>query len=100
MYVYLNFLLIFFGLPVLLIGWLRRKELFKYKRTLFWCFLFVYTIGWFWDWLSYKTGVWWYNSAKTLGIWLNGLSVEEFVGFYILGTLLIVSIILTILKHA
>ena len=96
--IYLIYLLIFFVIPSLVLGLIYRKEITKYKRTIFWSFVFVYTIGWFWDWLSYKTGVWRYDSAPTLGIWLSGISIEEFIGFYIFGTLLIIFTIITLIK--
>ena len=94
MYPYLIFLLIFFALPLTILGFLYWKEILKYRRTILWSLLFVYTIGWFWDWLSYKTGVWRYDSAETLGIWISGIPVEEFIGFYLLGTLFIVSVVI------
>lgn len=56
-------------------------------------FLFVYTVGWFWDWLSVKTGVWSYDTGHTFGIWIDGIPIEEFIGFYFFGTLLIIAVI-------
>lgn len=96
--VYLIYLLIFFVVPSLVLGLIYKKEILKYKRTILWSLVFVYTVGWFWDWLSYKTGVWRYDSAQTLGIWISGISIEEFIGFYIFGTLLIVFTIIAIRK--
>jgi len=96
--VYLVFLLTFFAVPALLFGWLRRKEILRYWRTVLWCLVFVYTIGGLWDWLSYRTGVWRYDTARTVGIWLDGLPVEEFVGFYVLGTLFIIAVVFTVLR--
>ncbi len=86
--VYLIYLSVFFALPVILLGWWQRGTFRRYKRTLFWCLFFVYTLGGIWDWLSVRTGVWFYDSAPTLGIWLDGLPMEEFIGFYVFGTLL------------
>jgi lycopene cyclase domain-containing protein len=90
MYPYLIFLLLFFAVPGLSLAWLCRKSLVRYRRTLLWSLLFVYTVGAVWDWLSWKTGVWRYDSGRTMGSWLGGLPAEEFIGFYLLGTLLIV----------
>lgn len=95
---YATFLILFFGLPLFVII-LVRRDIFRYRRTFFWSLAAVYTIGFFWDWLSVKTGVWRYDSAPTFGIWLDGIPLEEFLGFYTLGTLFIVSTILVILKH-
>ncbi len=86
--VYLIYLLVFFAIPVLVLGWWRRDTVQRYRRTLLWCLVFVFTLGGLWDWLSVRTGVWFYDSAPTVGIWLAGLPVEEFIGFYVLGTLL------------
>ncbi len=99
MYVYLIFLLLFYGVPTVALCVLTRDRLRKYRRTLFWTFAFVFTIGWLWDWASVRTGVWRYDTAATLGVWLGGLPVEEFVGFYLLSTLFMVGIILLILDR-
>lgn len=98
--VYLIYLLIFFVTPVVLLGWVLKTEIRRYKRTVLWSLLFVYTIGLFWDWLSYRTGVWRYDSAETLGIWLDGIPMEEFIGFYVFGTSLIVGVVVFVLKRA
>ncbi len=100
MYVYLTFLLIFFLAPVALLSWFNRHELRAHRRTVLWCLVFVFTLGWLWDWLSVQTGLWWYDSAPTLGLWLDGLPVEEFLGFYLLGTLLIVNVVLLVLRRS
>jgi lycopene cyclase domain-containing protein len=98
--VYLIYLLIFFVIPVLVLAWLLREVIGKYQRTIAWSLFFIYTIGFVWDWLCVATGVWRYDSAETLGIWFAGLAVEEFVGFYIFGTLLIVGVVLLFLRKA
>ncbi|MFC1554851.1 lycopene cyclase domain-containing protein [candidate division KSB1 bacterium] len=98
MYVYLIFLAVFFLVPGVVLFFALRKEIFRYKRTILWCFVFVFTVGLIWDWLSVKTGVWRYDSARTLGIWIDGLPVEEFIGFYILGTFLIIAVLLLVKK--
>lgn len=90
--VYLIYLLVFFVPPVLVLGWLLRDRWKGVKRTVFWSFLFIFTIGFLWDWVSVQTGVWRYDSAATVGIWFLGLPIEEFVGFYVLGTLLLIEV--------
>ncbi len=97
MYPYLGFLLIFFALPLVPLVWLRRRRLIRYRRTLFWSLVFVCCIGGPWDWLSWKTGVWRYDSGKTIGPWFQGLPLEEYFGFYLLGTLLITVVALSFL---
>ncbi len=91
MFTLLVFILIFFGLP-LAVMFLFERKLFAYRRTIAWALFFVYTFGFFWDWLSVRTGVWRYDSAPTLGLWIRGIPLEEFIGFYILGTLFIVAV--------
>jgi len=98
--VYALFLVVFFALPALVLGWLLRTEIRRYARTILWCLIFVYTFGAVWDWLSVRTGVWRYDSAPTLGVWIDGLPIEEFLGFYIFGTLLIAGIALYALKRS
>lgn len=98
--VYLIYLLIFFVIPVIGLAWLLRDLIGKYKRTILWSLFFIYTLGLVWDWLCVTTGVWRYDTAPSLGIWLVGLSVEEFVGFYVFGTLLIVGVVLLFLRKA
>jgi lycopene cyclase domain-containing protein len=96
---YLVFLLIFFGLPTLLLAWPLRRELARHRRTALWLLLFVCTAGWFWDWLSCRTGVWRYDVAPTLGLWLGGLPVEEFAGFYPLSVAFMLLVTLAALRR-
>lgn len=96
MYPYLAFLLLFFALPLVPLVWLTRRRLAGCRRTLFWSLAFVVAMGGPWDWLSWKTGVWRYDSGPTLGLWFQGLPVEECVGFYLLGTLLIATVTLAL----
>lgn len=100
MYVYLIYLAIFIAFPCLALAWFLRHELKKYRRTAFWCLVFVYVLGGTWDWLAVQTGLWRYNSAHTVGLWLGGLPVEEFIGFYLFGGLLIVLTALAFLSRA
>jgi lycopene cyclase domain-containing protein len=98
MYPYLVFLLLFFAVPILPLAWLCWKDLVRYRRTVLWSLVFVCTIGAVWDWLSWKTGVWRYDSGQTLGLWLGGLPIEEFIAFYLLGTLLMVLVSILFLR--
>lgn len=98
MYPYLVFLFLFFAVPGLPLACLGRRELVKYRTTVLWALSFICTIGAVWDWLSWKTGVWRYDSGRTLGLWLGGLPVEEFIGFYLLGTLFIALVSILLLR--
>jgi lycopene cyclase domain-containing protein len=97
--VYLIYLGVFFALPVLALGVLAREDVRRHPRTILWAVGFVAVLGAPWDWLSCRTGVWRYDSAPTVGIWIDGLPVEEFLGFYVLGTLLIVLVSLVALRR-
>ncbi len=88
--VYLVFLAVFFLAPVAVLGFVLRDDARRFPRTTLWSLAFVSTVGLVWDWLSARTGLWRYDTAPTLGIWIGDLPAEEFVGFYVLGTLLIV----------
>jgi lycopene cyclase domain-containing protein len=99
MYPYFMFLSIFFGVPVLLLAWFNRRRIARYRRTGLWLLLFVCTAGWFWDWLSWRTGLWRYDTAPTLGLWISGLPVEEFVGFYLLGTAFMFLVVVAALRR-
>lgn len=100
MLVYLIFLAVFFAFPFLVLGALNRKELRRHPRTLLWSLVFVATFGALWDWLACRTGVWRYDSAETVGLWIDGLPAEEIVGFYALGALWIVTVTLAVLRRS
>lgn len=96
---YLTFLTIAFLMPACLLALVWRKTLLRYKKTYLWCVVFVYTIGWFWDWFSYKTGLWQYNAERMkLVIWVDGIPADEFVGFYIFGSAFITVTAVVVLK--
>jgi lycopene cyclase domain-containing protein len=99
MYPYLVFLLIFFGAPTLLLTWSMRREIVRRRRTALWLLVFVFTVGWFWDWLAWRTGLWRYDTAPTLGWWISGLPVEELFGFYVLSTAFMFLVVLAVLRR-
>lgn len=96
--VYFIYLLVFFVVLVCVLTWLLWNQVKTYRRTLLWTLLFIYTLGAIWDWLSVQTGSWNYDTADTLGIWILGLPIEEFVGFYVFGPLLIALLALYFLR--
>ncbi len=96
---YLLFLAVFFAVPTLLLGWALRRKAVRYRRTGFWLLVFVCTVGWFWDWLSVWTGVWRYDTAPTLGVWVGGLPAEEFAGFYPLSVAFMLLVSLACLRR-
>jgi len=96
---YLVFLAVFFLVPVAFLGLVLRREVRRYPRTLLWSLAFVSTVGLAWDLLAVRTGLWRYDTAPTVGIWIGGLPIEEFLGFYILGTSLIAGTALLFLER-
>lgn len=100
MYPYLTFLLVFFLAPTLVLGWYVRRDIVRYRRTGVWILFFVYAAGFFWDWLSWRTALWRYDTAPTLGLWIGGLPVEEYVGFYVLSSALMFVVTLVVLRRA
>ncbi len=98
--VYAIFLLSFFVVPVLVLAWVLRAAIRRYPRTILWSLAFVYVIGLPWDWLSVRTGVWRYDTAPTLGVWFDGLPIEELAGFYVFGTLFVVLAVLAALRRS
>ena len=74
--VYLLFLALFFAVPVLILGVISRRELRRHPRTVLWSMAFVATFGAVWDWLACRTGVWRYDSAATLGVWIDGQKMD------------------------
>jgi lycopene cyclase domain-containing protein len=99
MYPYLGFLLIFFGVPALVLAFYVRREIARYWRTGVWVLASVYAGGFFWDWLSWRTGLWRYDTAPTLGLWIGGLPVEEYAGFYILSSAFMFFVALATLRR-
>ncbi len=98
-YPYLVFLLVFFGAPAAVLAFRLRREIARHWRTGLWLLLPVCTAGLFWDWLSWRTGLWRYDTAPTLGLWIGGLPVEEFAGFYILGSAFMFLVTLAVLRR-
>ncbi len=96
--VYLVYLLVFFGIPIIILALFRGKYFRRYRRTFLWCLAAVFFIGGLWDWLSVRTGLWRYDSAPTLGVWFAGLPVEEFVGFYLAAPALIFLLVMTLVE--
>lgn len=95
---YALFLSLFFLLPAALAGLFVRRAIRAIPRTLLSVFTLVLFVGGFWDWLAVRSGLWRYAGNQTIGLWLAGLPLEEFLGFYILGPLLIVVVTLVCLR--
>ena len=75
---YLIWLALFIGLPLAaLLRW--RRLLWARRRALAWVTAGSLVGGWAWDALSVKLGIWYYEPANTVGVWMLGLPLEEWL---------------------
>jgi lycopene cyclase domain-containing protein len=74
-------LLLFIGLPLLLIVWRWPDPLRRQGRALALTALGALIGGWAWDALAVRWGVWFYNPANILDLWFVGLPLEEWLWF-------------------
>jgi lycopene cyclase domain-containing protein len=74
-------LLLFIGLPLLLIVWRWSDLLRRQGRALALTALGALIGGWAWDALAVRWGVWFYNPANILDLWYVGLPLEEWLWF-------------------
>jgi lycopene cyclase domain-containing protein len=75
---YIKFQILFLWLPLLLLWIFHWKTLQHYPKTIGLTTLATVIFGVPWDTLSVITGLWWYDSSPTLGIWLGPyLPLEE-----------------------
>ncbi len=79
--VYLLFLSLFFGVPLVILWTTHRAVLWRYRKTVALVVLPTFVFGVPWDILSVATGLWWYNTGvPSLDIWPTPwLPLEEFL---------------------
>lgn len=77
---YLTFQALFLWLPLLVLVAVQRRTLFRYPKTIGLAVLATFVFGVPWDSLSVITGLWWYDSSPTVGLWLGPyLPLEEYL---------------------
>lgn len=87
--VYLDFLLYFFVIPIIVTGIWVWREWFRAKKTLFAVLGCTFVFGPLCDMVAIRTDLWRYDTGRPhLGIWISDLPLEEFL-FYLLFPLLI-----------
>jgi lycopene cyclase domain-containing protein len=74
---YLVWLLLFIGLPILILAAIWRRQLWVQRRALAWITLGALVGGWAWDALSVRWEVWRYDPNNITGVWVLGLPLEE-----------------------
>lgn len=85
-YTYLLWLLLFIGLPlVVLLRW--HRQLWQQRRALALATLGSLAGGWLWDALAVRFDLWYYDPANIAGIWWLGLPLEEWL--WIVGVTLL-----------
>ena len=103
MSVYLIFLAIFFFLPTFLLWFVWWQTLWHYKKVFLYTLIPTCLFGVPWDLLSVKSGLWGYDSAPTLGIWVfgthaTGLPIEE-LGFTLLFPIFLTTVVIVAKKY-
>lgn len=98
MYEYLIWLLIFVILPLIILWIWKFRDLAKYKKVFFLAPVgsLIFSIPW--DIIAVRENIWYFREPHILGIWLFGLSIEEYL-FIIFVTLLFSSITVLLWKR-
>jgi lycopene cyclase domain-containing protein len=76
---YIVWLALFIGLPLLALlaaGW---RPVWRQRRALGWALAGALAGGWAWDALIVRMGVWFYNPARIVNLWIAGLPLEEWL---------------------
>jgi lycopene cyclase domain-containing protein len=76
---YIVWLALFIGLPLLALlaaGW---RPVWRQRRALGWALAGALVGGWAWDALIVRMGVWFYNPARIVNLWIAGLPLEEWL---------------------
>jgi len=87
MYAYPIWLLLFFILPLTLLGILKFRALAKYKLVLAVVVIGCLGVAVPWDLLSVRDRIWYFTQPHIVGVWLLGLPLEEYVYIVFLGLL-------------
>ncbi|MCW5882979.1 MAG: lycopene cyclase domain-containing protein [Anaerolineae bacterium] len=78
-YAYLIWLVVCVGLPLGLL-WVRCYPLLaRHRWALGWTTLGGLVLGWLWNASAVRVGIWYYTRPETVGVWLLGLPIEEWL---------------------
>lgn len=91
-FVYLDFLILFFAVPVIFLLIVVWRDMLRIKKTL--CAMMICTaaFGPACDFLAIRTGLWRYDTGyPALGIEIAAIPLEEFL-FYVLFSLLVAGV--------
>jgi len=91
---YMQFLLLFFWVPMALLWATSYRLLWRYRKTLVLAVVATFVFGTPWDMLSVVTGLWWYDVEPKLG-WLYVLPIEEYA-FTLIYPLVMTSLVLVL----
>ena len=76
---YIFWLIVFIGLPTLLLFVWQPRALWRQRRALGWTLVGAFVGGWAWDALAVRLGAWYYRESNVLNIWIGGLPIEEWL---------------------
>lgn len=94
---YMLWLLLFIGLPLVLLFIWRPRPLWRQRRALGWTLAGAFVGGWAWDVLAVRLGAWYYAETNIVNIWIGGLPLEEWL--WIAGVTLMFGAVTVILKE-
>ncbi len=90
---YVQFLVVFLWVPLVVVLVSQHWLVWRYKKTVGIGVLSTFAFGTPWDMLSVVTGLWRYDVSPTLGVWFYVLPLEE-VLFTLTFPVLLISLIL------
>ncbi|OGC38488.1 hypothetical protein A2155_02510 [candidate division WWE3 bacterium RBG_16_52_45] len=76
---YFTWLIVFVFLPTLALLLKFWRIYQRYPRTLLALVVFCFLLGFPWDLLAVKMGVWSFGREQMMGLWLDGLPLEEII---------------------
>ncbi len=95
---YLIWLLLFLALPLLAVALAAPRALWRQRRALALTVAGSLVGGWAWDVLAVRLGAWHFDPSRTLGCWLAGLPLEEWL--WIVGTALLFACLTVLFAEA
>jgi lycopene cyclase domain-containing protein len=94
---YVIWLLLFVGLPLVLLGFWQPQAIWRQRRALGWTLVGAFVGGWAWDALAVRLGAWYYDPGNIVNVWIAGLPLEEWI--WIAGVSLMFAVITVVIKE-